>query len=258
MYRYARTRNRVHRVYVEGGRAFKVENCNLDDVGFLHLDDVLPEGQKCAYCWAGWADTPTSTAAEDVAKEPEKPDIPPNAKEIPLVTSTRRMAAIVLAGAILTGVMAGWLVSVDDTSAAPLDGLQDELRGRLEELAIQIRILSVDVNGHSHEQIGPNEPVIVIIPTAAPEETFGPPIILPEPDPTPVPSSVGKKDDPVNITETTIIVVQPTARTVEPVPVPTPVPSPTPKPEPTPEPTPVCPRPGQAVGAGDPCRWPGN
>ena len=64
-YQYARTRNRVHRVVIEGGRAFKVENCNLDDVARLNLVDEMPEGTKCRWCFAGWVPLgSTETPAE--------------------------------------------------------------------------------------------------------------------------------------------------------------------------------------------------
>ena len=116
MYRYVATRNRVHRVIVEGGKAFKVEQCNLDDVAFLHLDDVEPDGKHCAYCWAGWVEPSPAEQAAAAEEARAAPPIPEDAKPVALVTSTRRMAAAAIAGAAVLGAATGALASFSSAS----------------------------------------------------------------------------------------------------------------------------------------------
>jgi len=267
MYRYARTRNRVHRVVIEGGRAFKVENCNLDDVGFLNLVDVIPEGTRCSWCWAGYTEpTPEQKAAESAenAKREEtvKEEIPPNAKAIPLVTSTRRMAALVLAAALLFGTAVGVLASPDVTPPKDVD--LSELRTRIDDLFVQVRVLSVDINGHTHEAaaVQSQAPIIIVVPTVPPSFTPIAPV-GPSAEPSEVPTPTAVPDGaviPRTVVEerrTTIIVVPP-APIVVPQTAPQPTAAPTTQPTPRPIPTEDCFRPGISKGVRDRCRWPQN
>ena len=259
MYRYARTRNRVHRVVIEGGRAFKVENCNLDDVGFLNLVDIIPEGQKCRWCWAGYVEpTPEQKAAEtaenEKREESAKEAIPPGAKPIPLVQSTRRFAVLALVGAALLGGAAGVLASSSPQVPAPIG----DLERRLDDLVVQVRVLAVDLDGLRRAiptgTNAPAQPQVIIIPapTSQPAPTSAP---TPAPDPTPAPTSspTSRRDSTSTdtTTSTTNTIVKRT--TVEQVVVVTPPPAPLPTPAPTPR---VCSRPGLAHGFGDRCRWP--
>ncbi len=254
MYRYAKTRNRVHRVFIEGGKAFKVEQCNLDDVGFLHLDDVEPDGQHCAYCWAGWV-APTeeekAKAEEAKAEEATAGAAPPNAKQIPLVQSTRRMAIAALALAALIGGLGGIALSPDNQAAArdPLAAV-DELHRQIDDLFLQIHVLQADIGDLARRTAAPGPtaaPVIIVVPTAPP---------APEPTGTPAtPEPTASADASKGDTTTVIIVQPPVVPTQKPgqQTVPTPAPTVVPTPQPTPDPT--CFRPGVARGA-DPCGWP--
>ena len=257
MYRYARTRNRVHRVVVEGGRAFKVENCNLDDVGFLRLEDQVPEGQKCAHCWAGWVEPPPSSVAEeDVAARDETP-IPEGAKAIPLVTSTRRLALVALAGAALLGGGAGVLLSPDPSRA--IEGVSaSDLDDRIDDLLIEIRLLGNDIDGHTHETIqGP--PVVVVVPSQEAHQETAAPSVLPGPSPVPTPAPSEALGGPstseeilrTRIVREVVVVVPGEVQTAPPARTPPPDPTAAPTPAPTP-----CFRPGLARGGQDPCRWP--
>jgi hypothetical protein len=249
-YQYARTRNRVHRVIIEAGRAFKVENCNLDDVAMLRLQDDVPEGTKCKWCWAGYTE-PIPGHSEP---EPD-PVVPDNAKSIPLVTSTRRLALGALAAALLAGGALGVLLSPDPAQAAPDDQLAG-LRQRVDDLVVQVHVLAVDINGHTHLAQGTAAPIVVVVPTTEPSETFGPPIILPTAAPTPSPTATATTSGAAGrrsaagttTTRTTIVVV--------PVPVVQPAaPAPTAAP-PAPKPTPTCIHPRVANGLPDRCSWP--
>ena len=264
MYRYARTRNRVHRVYVEGGRAFKVEQCNLDDVGFLHLDDVVPEGQHCAYCWAGWVEpTPEQAAAGETPAQPEAESPPPGARPIPLVQSTRRLALAALVGAALLGGAAGVLASPDGRTL-PVDALER----RLDELVVQVQVLQGELGDVGRAaQVVPVPVTVVVPPVPAPTAVVAPvptsqASTAPErPTASPQPTrGTGSRRSSSSTTNTTTIVVVP-APTARPPAQPTPPPAqPTPPPTPTPAPpvVVVCVRPGVALGYGDRCRWTHN
>lgn len=268
MYRYAQTKNRVHRVIVEGGKAFQVEQCNLDDAAYTRLEDIAPDGTRCAYCWRGWVE-PTDEAKAKHADEIKQFTEQPDAKTVPLVQATRRLALVALASAALLGTAVGVVASPDLDSPVPTADTDvadrlGELGGRIDELFLQIRVLQVDITGHTHEQ----DPTVIVLPTAAPPDEPVEPVD-PTADPTAAPSAASDQGSTTTITreEVVRVVVVPVPDSAPvsstpppPTPAPTTAPTPTPAPTaaptspPTPAPTP-CSRPGVANGA-DPCKWP--
>lgn len=261
MYRYARTKNRVHRVFVDGGKAFKIEQCNLDDVAFLRLEDLEMEGTHCAYCWAGWvAPTDEEKATQEAEQAAAAEQIPENAKPVSLVTATRRMAIAALAAVAVAGGLGGILLSPDPTTAEEEPTEITELRRSVDDLLVQVRVLSVDVSGHTHE-VPPQEPIIIVNPT--PEPTLGPPapVVTPTPveDPVetaaPTEAAVAVPPRATETTETrTTVVVVPAPQVIVPALQTAPSPTPT-SPLPTARP---CIHPGEAFGVIDPCRWKHN
>jgi hypothetical protein len=264
MYRYAETRNRLHRVYIEGGRAFKVENCNLDDVGFLNLQDNIPTPAKpkCAYCWAGYVEPTPEQEAAAAAATPTPPD-PAKSKPIALVTSTRRMALATLVGAALLGTAAGVMAS--PKAAIPnLDNNPDvaALRTRIDDLFVQVRVLQVDLEGLANRPTSTSAPaptaappVVIVLPTADPtDKPSSVPLVVPTASPAAatIPSGSGKQV----VDKTTIIIQQPVSTAAPGInqqSAPTPTPTSVPTANPTSTPTPTCFRP---AGHSDPCKWP--
>lgn len=257
MYRYAATRNRVHRVIVEGGKAFKVEQCNLDDAAFLHLDDVEPAGTHCAYCWAGWV-PPTPEQQEAREQEVEAFKNAPEARAVPIVQATRRMALAALAGAALLGGAAGVLASGDP--AAAVAQFDPELARQVGQLQGQVQVLQLQLEHLAGElPAALPQPVTVVIPTLPAATSAPAPAPTPTPSTAPDPptaspvaqhsSSTTRRASSSTTTRTTT-----TRTTVVVVPAPTPAPGPTPAPTPAPTPRP-CRHPGLHRGLLDPC-WP--
>ncbi len=277
MYRYAHTRNRVHRVIVEGGKAFKVEQCNLDDVGFLKLDDVEPPGVHCAYCWAGWVEpTPEQAAAEAAAAAaaPAADAIPPGAKPIALVQSTRRMALGALAAAALLGGAAGVLASGGDPVAQASDLLPAAAQRQLDDLVVQVNVLRLDVDRLARLPsvvVPAPAPITVVLPPSQPVAPTAAPVPTAAPSAPPAPTAAPTASPAANRggssrattattrrttnTSTTVIINVPPPPTAAPQPTPTPTGGPGPTPAPTPR---ACRKPGVSAGFGDRCRWPHN
>lgn len=230
MYKYARTKNRVHRVHVEGGRAFKVEQCNLDDAAYFGLDDEPAAIQHCAYCWV----------PADVEKQVEKEaaTVPAVTKrELPksLVLLPRRLF-VVLVGLLallmlLTGNVSGVVLSPDLASPSPTFDWQGYIDDIIAERFAEH--LEFDhITDHEHEEMEPSSAATSLPTMLSPSPSF-----LPSPSPKP--------------------------RTTSPIGTPRPTPRSTPRPTPMATPAPTaspsatpCFRPGNPQSGNDPCQWP--
>lgn len=246
-YKYAQTRNRVHRVYVEGGQAYKVEQCNLDDASYFQLLDIAPEGTHCKYCW--------KLDPEEEKEEPTTPVAPSEPADLAraavptqLLAIRKKTAAAVLAGVALMGLVVGVVASPDPD--LPSDLVDSSALVLIVDMLVEERLREHELDpGHHHVHLDPAptdgppaptvEPSFVPVdPTASPSpKTSGAPgpQSLPTPRPTPRPTP---------------------APTTRPTPTSSPAPTPTVAPTPTPKPSPSCFRPGNARGNPDPCQWP--
>lgn len=266
MYRYVETATRSHRVVVDGSSVFKVPLCNLSDRALLNMTDTPSTKPHCPHCWIGWMQPTDEEAVEHAGCAEAAPEPPPGAKPISILTPTRRLAVAALAMAALLGTAIGVVASSDMEQAADFDPAADrlnDLNDRFNDLLLRIEVLQADLHDHetSDDAHGTAAPQVIVIPGFP----TSPPTSAPTPTPRPASTSgtgrSGSNDTNDTHTTTIIVVPAPTQRpgSDDPTPRPTSPPTPQPTVAPTPQPTPTpCFRPGEAKGAGDPCRWPKN
>lgn len=270
MYRYAATRNRVHRVYVVGARAFKVEQCNLDDAKYMLLVDEPPEDRThCKYCWPLEPEQEEATEQQTEAKDAPVHQDPAQApKSNAMFAVGRTLAALGLAAAAMAGMLAGVVFSPDVNAMQPVPTFDD--RGWLIYLQDYIdrqvgeRILIHELTDHHSPDPTGGVPSPTTTPGPSPDPTSSPAASSPVPT-GPAPTEPSNRTGTTSSSTITrierIVVVLPTPGPIPspapppPPPAPTPVPTPAPTSAPTPAPTPTCFRPGVANGA-DPCGWP--
>lgn len=231
VYLYARTRSRVHRVYVDHGTAYKVEQCNLDDAVYGNLLTEAPEGTRCRYCWE--------------AEDPSAIPAPAGSTKDALAKTSHAVrpavAAAAVAGSLLIGMVTGVIGSPDLN--API-GPSFEPTPTFDPAAYLV-VISQIINDrielhehHAHDEGGTTS--------------------------TPVPTATATPTASLTSSPTDRGTSTPSPRRASPVPSATPVPatprpsasSAPPTPGPTPSPEPTCFRPGVANGVPDRCAWP--
>lgn len=236
MYRYAQTRNRVHRVHVEGGRAFVIERCNLDDARYFGLDEVEPAGIHCAYCWFPPDQAATVEEGAQTVPAVSKQELPRSLVLLPRRVFVALVGVIALA-LLLTGTTTGVVLSPDPEPSPTFTVINPDWL-RWIEIVTDARIAE-----HRHDD-------------HAADHTHE---VTPSPTPTPSTTSATAAPTPADPTATPTRRPRSTAPTASSRPTAPPPPPPTPTvtdaPSASPSPTP-CFRPGDPQSGHDPCGWP--